>query len=56
MRASQCRDRRLCPHKDLNFPLAHRAKVNRNMRRIGNEARFAIEDRTGEVEAFFDVD
>src|SRR5215510_13696206 len=27
MRASQRRDRRLCPRKDLNFPLAHRAKV-----------------------------
>src|SRR5262249_4229892 len=27
MRASQCRDRRLRPRKDLNFPLAHRAKV-----------------------------
>jgi len=38
MRASQCRDRRLCPRKDLNFPLAHRAKVRSMRCKVGQRA------------------
>jgi hypothetical protein len=30
--------------------------MNRDMRRIGNEVAFGIEDRAGEVEPFFDID
>ena len=39
----------------LHAPV-HRAEMHRDMRRVGDEASFAIEDGAGEVETFLDVD
>ena len=36
--------------------IAHAAQMHRNMRRIGDQRAFGIEQRAGEIEPFLDID
>ena len=49
-------DAALVPVDDHLDGLAHRAQVDRDVRRVGDQAAVGVEDRAGEVEPLLDVD